>query len=255
LRESGLAARSVIAGLTGYGGAVADDAKALLAETFGAKPADMIVINDIVLAYIANFAPGEGHLVSAGTGSIGVHIARDGSQVRVGGRGILIDDAGSGSWIALRALDQIYRVLDHTGSFDGVLNLARQLLDEIGGEDWHDVRQFIYSGDRGRIGSLAVAVARAADEGDPVAVSILQHAGAELARLADALISRVGNRPVGLSGGVLSLHPVIVEEIRRNLVDRDVRLANADASLVAAQLQVSGDAGWGRLLAADDIFR
>src|SRR5690606_321284 len=116
--------------------------------------------------YVANFAPGEGHLVAAGTGSVGLHIAQDGSFVRVGGRGILIDDAGSGSWIALKALDQIYRILDHTGSFARAEALAEQMFAEIGGNRWHDVRQFIYAGDRGRIGSLAVAVARAAEAGD-----------------------------------------------------------------------------------------
>jgi len=255
LRESGLAAASVAVGLTGYGAAVAGDVKVLLADTLGAQPADMIVIDDIALAYMANFAPGEGHLVSAGTGSIGVHIGRDGSLIRVGGRGILIDDAGSGSWIALRAIDQVYRVLDQSGSFDGIRDLAQHLFDTIGGSDWQDVRQFVYAGDRGRIGSLAVAVARAAEAGDAVALSILRRAGVELARLADALVSRAGDCPIGLIGGVLGLHPVIEEEIRRNLTGRDVRLVAADASLAAARLRVDGTTGWGRLLASGAVFR
>ncbi|KQX43073.1 hypothetical protein ASD04_03765 [Devosia sp. Root436] len=250
LDEAGLAAGSIVAGLTGYGAAVAGDIEALLGQVFGTAADDIVVTDDIVLAYMANFAPGEGHLVSAGTGSIGLHIGEGGDYVRVGGRGILIDDAGSGSWIALRALDLVYRALDHSGSFAAVAGLAQQLFAEIGGDAWHDTRQFIYAGDRGRIGSLAVAVARAAEAGDAVAVSILREAGAELAELAKALIARAGSRPIGFTGGVLALHPLIVEAIREHLAGHDVRLVGADAALAAARLQTVGNAGWRQILAA-----
>ena len=247
---AGFGIGSVTAGLTGYGAAVSDAVKALLAGTFGVAPAGIVLIDDVTLAYLANFAPGQGHLVSAGTGSIGIHVGRDGQSIRVGGRGILIDDAGSGSWIALRALDRVYRALDHTGSFDTVRNLADSLLAQVGGADWSDVRQFVYGGDRGRIGMLALAVAKAADQGDGMAEAILCEAGAELALLADALIARVGDRPVGFIGGVLALHPVIVAEIRRRLVGRDIRLLHADASLAAARLQAIQPNGWMDILKA-----
>jgi N-acetylglucosamine kinase-like BadF-type ATPase len=241
---------SVTAGLTGYGAAVSGAVTALVAGAFGTDPSRVIVIDDVALAYLANFAPGEGHLVSAGTGSIGIHVGRDGGFIRVGGRGILIDDGGSGSWIALRALDRMYRALDHDGSFDRVRLLAQHMLAQVGGEDWSDVRQFVYAGDRGRIGTLAVAVAGAAAAGDEVAEAILRAAGGELALLAEALIARAGPRPVGFIGGVLGLHPVIVGEIRRRLAGQDIRLPKADAGLAAARLQVMRPDGWIEVLAA-----
>lgn len=241
---AGFTLNSVTAGLTGYGAAVAEEVKALLGSAFGIGPERTVVIDDVALAYLANFAPGEGHLISAGTGSIGIHVDADGKIIRVGGRGILIDDAGSGSWIALRALDRIYRVLDRDGSFDAVDRLARNLFAQVGGADWSDVRQFVYGGDRGRIGTLAVAVADAALEGDEVAEEILREAGAELALLAEALIARAGEKPIGFIGGVLILHPVIVAEIRRQLEGREVRLLSADAALAAARLQAVGPNGW-----------
>jgi glucosamine kinase len=247
LGNSGLTARSLTAGLTGYGSAVSDEVKAMLSGLLGVAAAAILVTDDIVLAYMANFAPGEGHLVSAGTGSIGLHLGTD-QYVRVGGRGILIDDAGSGSWIALQALDAMYRALDHAGSFDSVTVLAQQVFAEIGGADWHDVRQFVYAGDRGKIGSLAVAVARAAEQGDTVAARILEQAGIELAQLARALISRVGSRPVGLVGGVLNLHPLVTDGIREQLAGHEVRLLDADAALAAARLTASGDAHWLQVL-------
>lgn len=250
VEEAGLAAASLTAGITGYGSAAADEVKALAGGVLGVPVDAMLIMDDIVLAYAANFEPGEGHLVSAGTGSVGLHIGADGEIVRVGGRGILIDDAGAGSWIALQALDRIYRVLDHTGSFGGVEILARQLFTRIGGESWHDVRQFVYAGDRGRIGGLALAVAQAAEAGDTAALSILSAAGAELAELAKALIARAGDRPIRFVGGVLQLHPAIFKEITRALAGRDVRRADADAALAAARLQAGGHAAWTDVLAA-----
>ncbi|MDB5472774.1 MAG: N-acetylglucosamine kinase, partial [Devosia sp.] len=209
LAAAGCTPCSVTAGITGYGTAVAQQTTALVSTVLNAGRDSIVLLDDMALAYMAVFAPGEGHLVSAGTGSIGLHIDRHNAHIRVGGRGILIDDAGSGSWIALRALDRIYRGLDQSGSFDASPALARHLFAAIGGQDWSSVRQFVYGGDRGMIGSLAVAVAQAADEGDQVAQAILREAAGELARLAQALIARAGVRPVGFIGRVLDLHPIV----------------------------------------------
>ncbi|WP_196258094.1 N-acetylglucosamine kinase [Pelagibacterium limicola] len=250
LEPAGLNVASLAAGITGYGSAVGDELKVLAGDIFDVPSNAIMLMDDIVLAYAANFTPGEGHLISAGTGSIGVHIGATGQIVRVGGRGILIDDAGSGSWIALRALDCIYRSLDHQGSFASVEILARKLFGQVGGDNWSDVRQFVYSGDRGRIGGLAVAVAAAADEGDQAALAILRDAGAELAQLAKALMARAGEAPVRFVGGVLRLHPVILEEVRRNLFDKDVRRSDTDAALAAARLQAGNTPAWAPLLSA-----
>ncbi|MFD2649442.1 BadF/BadG/BcrA/BcrD ATPase family protein [Devosia albogilva] len=248
LASANLKPVSLTAGLTGYGTPAAADLRHLAAETLRLDAASILFTDDISLAYLANFAPGEGHLVSAGTGSIGLHWSES-ALIRVGGRGILIDDAGSGSWIALRALDRIYRCLDHTGSFVDVEPLARHLLDAIGGADWQDVRSFVYAGDRGRIGTLATAVARAAAEGHAAAIAILEQAGTELALLAKALAARVGERPVGFIGGVLRLHPAILASIRASL-GPELRLLEADASLAAARLQTRAGGGWRQILGA-----
>lgn len=247
---AGTTATTITLGMTGFGPAVSDDVKALLATAFGTEQANIIVVDDVVLAYLANFEPGQGHLISAGTGSIGVHIGADGSFTRVGGRGILIDDAGAGSWIALTALDQIYRELDLSGSFSGVQKLADALFKHVGGPDWGDVRQFVYAGDRGRIGTLAVAVAEAANGGDATALRILQQAGVELARLGQALNARIGSRSVGLIGGVLKLHPVIEQEFRAQMAGHEVIRLAADASLAAARIQAMPGNHWRNILSS-----
>ena len=247
LRAAGLAGQSVTAGLTGYGAAVSDAVETLLSEALAVPRQATIVVDDMVLAYLANFGPGEGHLVSAGTGSIGIHLGAH-DQVRVGGRGILIDDAGSGSWIALRALDRLYRTIDQTGSVGDHHVLAQSLFAAVGGEQWSDVRHFVYGGDRGRIGTLAVAVAQAAGQGDALALTLLRDAGAELAGLAMALVGRVGERPIGFIGGVFKLHPVIFEAVLTHLAGHRVSLLGADTVLAAARLQAVGDERWRQTL-------
>lgn len=241
LLKEGLKGVRLTAGITGYGAAVIDEAKALISETLALAPDSIALLDDIVLAYAASFSPGEGHLISAGTGSIGVHITRSGETIRVGGRGILIDDAGSGSWIALQALNLMYRAHDHDGSFKTVDGLASHIFTAVGGDSWSDVRQFVYGGDRGRIGGLSTAVAQAAHAGDATALGILRQAGQELAKLAEALLSRCGAAPVRLVGGVLGLHPVILQEILASLPGKDVAFTHTDAALTAATLHSDPD--------------
>ena len=248
LADAGLAAQALAGGITGFGAAASDAVKQLVHAVLGVPMESIVVMDDIVLGYMAQFAPGEGHLISAGTGTIGFHATADGDFVRVGGRGILIDDAGSGSWIALRALDQMYRALDRDGNFATVAPLAAEIFAAVGGESWGHVRQFVYAGDRGRIGGLAVAVAKAAQAGDGVALDILGRAGDELANLAEALLARVGDRPVCLVGGVLQLHPVIFAQVEQRLAGRTVTMRQGDAALCAARLLQTGDTAWRRLL-------
>jgi glucosamine kinase len=142
------------------------------------------------IAYRASFAPGEGYLVYAGTGSIGAFIDAAGQFHRAGGRGVVLDDGGGGFWIAREALRHIWRLEDEMPGAWQASPMARAVFDYVGGADWADSRQFIYGQERGAVGKLALAVAATADQ-DPAA-TILRAAGRELARLALALTKRFG---------------------------------------------------------------
>lgn len=230
----------VNAGITGLGSAASAPARDLIAAALQIDGSAIRVQDDVELGYRVLFAPGAGHLVAAGTGSVGVHIAADGEMVRVGGRGLLIDDAGSGTWIALRALDRIYRDIDTNGAPTHTGALAASVFDMIGGGDWDTVRSYVYGNDRGRIGELARAVACAADAGDPEAVAILARAGEELARLARALIARCGAAPVAVTGRVPDLSPVLRESLEKALgTDAEVRFEQIDQALGAARLALA----------------
>lgn len=207
----------VHAGLTGFGGDGALLAQSL-ATLLALHPSDVTLCNDIEIAYLDSFAPGEGYLVYAGTGSIAAWIDGDGVFHRAGGRGVLLDDGGGGYWIAREALRQIWRREDEAPGSWQQSAMAHAVFEQIGGSDWDRSRQFMYGQDRGAIGRLALFVAASA-ELDPLALDILQRAGQELARLALALTARHGPRPVVLAGRAAQLHPAIAAAMRAALPD------------------------------------
>ncbi len=222
-------------GITGLGDKIRDEAAALIGDHLSLPAGSIRLTDDMELAYRAAFAPGAGHLISAGTGSIGLHVTADGQIIRVGGRGLLIDDGGSGTWIALTALDRLYRGIDETGSTAQAQILADELFTAIGGSDWDSTRAYIYGSDRGRIGALAQAVARAAIKGDALALDILTQAGKELARLGHALVARAGHLPIGYVGGIIDLHPQIRLSLADALPDEVLLYPRLDAAAFAAQ--------------------
>lgn len=94
--------------------------------------------------------------------------------------------------------------------------MAQALFERVGGADWSHTRRYVYGGDRGDIGRLALAVAESADR-DAAARAILADAGRELARLGRAMIHRHGPRPVTLSGRASTLHPLVADTMRAAL--------------------------------------
>ncbi|HEX8479288.1 MAG TPA: BadF/BadG/BcrA/BcrD ATPase family protein [Telluria sp.] len=205
------------AGLTGFG---ADGAplRELIAGAFGLAPDAVTLSNDIEIAYLDSFAPGEGYLVYAGTGSIGAYIDIAGQFHRAGGRGVLLDDGGGGYWIARAGLRHIWRAEDEAPGSWRTSPMAQAVFTQLGGDDWDRSRQFMYGQERGAIGQLALAVAASA-ESDPVAAAILTDAGRELARLGHALCQRFGVRPVALAGRAAALHTSIFASMRTALPD------------------------------------
>lgn len=227
----------VCAGVTGFDADQTAALAALVTRCLAVPQGRVILYNDIELACRAAFKPGEGILVYAGTGSVAAFIDAQGVQHRAGGRGGLIDDGGSGYWIAREALRLVWRREDEApGAWRGS-RLAQRLFEAVGGSDWSHTRAWVYGASRGQMGELALAVATAAAEGDAEALEILRGAGTELARLARALVRLHGPHPVALAGRAFDLHPCIEQALRQSLAEARVtgRLEVA-AHLAAARL-------------------
>jgi N-acetylglucosamine kinase-like BadF-type ATPase len=134
------------------------------------------VVGDEVIALDAAFKGGQGILQIAGTGSNTVGRAPDGSRECAGGYSSRLGDEGSGYWIgvnsirrALHAYDreQPSRVLETVGALWGTKTLEElvNIGDSTPGPDF---------------AALAPAIDKLAEEGDPVALSVVRQASADL---------------------------------------------------------------------------
>lgn len=209
-RDCGARPRAVWAGVTGLDAGSASAFAALLAGAVDIAPARVRATSDIELLCRAASAPGESIVLYAGTGAIAAALDAAGTLQRAGGRGVVIDDAGGGHWIAREALRAVWRREDEAPGAAMNSPLGQALAARIGGSDWAATRAFVYgpAAGRGDLGRLALAVSEAADR-DVTAHAILEQAGRELARLVHALAGRVGARPLVLAGRVFDLHPAI----------------------------------------------
>ncbi len=229
----------IVAGITGLTRDTPPEATmlALLGSAFELAPDKVFVAEDMWIAYLSYFALGEGILVYSGTGSIGYYLSADKEVIRVGGRGNLIDDGGSGFWIAREALKAVLRDEEENPGRGWSTILGTCLSGALGGTDWNVVRAFVYGGDRGKIGELARVVGVAAERGNAQATAILRAAGGELARLANALFKRLEPRPVALVGGAFRIHALIGESFRQDLLaEVEVINSDVDAAMTAGRL-------------------
>ncbi len=229
----------VHAGVTGFGENV-EALRRMVAAPFGLDASNVTLGSDMVIAYLDLFAPGEGYMVYSGTGSVAAFVDEKGELHRAGGRGVIVDDGGSGFWIAREAMRRVWRLEDEAPGSWRDSPMAAALFEEVGGAEWAKSREYIYGRDRGAVGRLALAVARCAGN-DPAAREILAAAGVELGRLAVAMTKRYGPRPVALTGRAAELDPLIFESMRATVgAETKVAMRAAHGHHAAARIALRG---------------
>ncbi len=227
--------RRVCAGVTGLDSRDEQLCDAIAAP-LGLTGSSVNVHSDIEIVCRDLFAPGEGYVVYAGTGSIAAFVDEAGQLHRAGGRGVYLDDAGGGYWMAREALRHIWRREDEAPGAWRQSPLAVAMFRQIGGSEWAHSRQFFYTRERGDIGQLAVAVAETVDS-DAVSRDIVCNAGRELARLANAMLNRFGERPMALTGGAARAHPLIESHLRAGIPPHIVlTVRTAEAHIAASRI-------------------
>jgi N-acetylmuramic acid 6-phosphate etherase len=176
------------------------------------------IVNDAWLVLAAGTPTGIGVAIISGTGSISVARGPDGRTARAGGWGHLFGDEGSGYAIGLEALRIVSQAAD--GRHQATL-LTEFLLSHFSIQNPMDLIRKIYSlkSPRVEVGRLAVHVQTAADRGDPAALKILLHAGADLAAVATAAARQVGlsgTTPVAAAGGMLIYWTGLQDEFKNS---------------------------------------
>ncbi len=223
------------AGVTGIG-ADAPLLVSLIAQAFALAQDQVVVTSDAELIFHAVLAPGEGYLVYAGTGSIAAFIDKAGVLHRAGGRGVMLDDAGGGYWIAREALRRIWRREDVQPGAWRDSPMARALFAIVGGDSSIFTARYLMEKERGEIGRLALVVAEHAGE-DALAAEILSESGIELARLANAMTRRYGERRIVVAGRASQLHSMIESAMRGAMpVDAIIEFRQVHAHIAAARM-------------------
>ncbi|WP_291424973.1 N-acetylglucosamine kinase [Deinococcus sp.] len=201
-----------------------------LAASLGLGPEAVGLESDLDLAYSAHFAPGEGILVYAGTGSMAYHLPVSGEPVRAGGRGYRIGDEGGGASIGRAALHWVTDFLDRGEEPHGPL--AAEVAKLTGGLDWPTLRAFVYGTPGARsLALVAPAVTCAAQLGDPQALQLLREAACALVRLTKNVQLQTGPLPAKATGGALQSAP-LQQALQQQLPT--IQIAFADHAWTAA---------------------
>ena len=193
------------------------------------------VVSDIELAYRANFTDGEGILLYAGTGSVAYAINENSEAHKIGGWGYLLGDEGAGYWIGKEAIRlSLFEIEKKSRIKEG--SLFDQILKEIQASDWNGIKTFVYSKDRAEIAALSKIVDRAAEAGDPEAISILKKAASHLGELVNRIDGVLVRKslPVKFTGGI-SGSKILYQELEKYLRMR-VSISTVDIALRAAEL-------------------
>lgn len=179
--------------------------------------------NDMVCGWAGSLACADGINIVAGTGSIG-YGQRRGAAARAGGWGEAFSDEGSAHWIAVQGLNAYSRMSDGRlphGPLHALFNEELRLERDL------DICAHIYGEQayaRGDLAQLSPLVAKAARQGDTVAMDIFRQAGRELAGIADALRRALRFEPgetvpVSHSGGAFSAGPLLLAPFTEALRD------------------------------------
>lgn len=186
-------------------------------ETAGAE---VRVENDTRAALAGGLSGRPGIVLVAGTGSACLGVNARGESWFCGGWGALADDAGSGYWIGLRAIQAAVRAEDGRASPTALREIVfsflglgepRQLLDRVHNRGL----------ERDEVARLAPLVLAAARGGDAAARSIAEEAAGELSALVAATARKLfGADPFDLvfAGGLARsgppFEPMLADRIR-----------------------------------------
>ncbi len=165
---------------------------------------DLLVISDAELALEGALDGGNGIIMIAGTGSIGICKVGKEKMERCGGWGIELDDEGSGAWIGREGITAIVRAIDGRGKKTKLTNVFAEMFPQI---DLDKPRTIVkaYAERAFEYHMLSPAVMQCAEEGDEVCLEIINRASYHLMELLEVLEKHFTTKtiPVALMGGII----------------------------------------------------
>jgi N-acetylglucosamine kinase len=180
----------------------------------------VLVVNDALIGLVAGARDEPGIAINAGTGSIVYGRNAQFEAARAGGWGHMIGDEGSGYWIGRESLAAVMRAFDGRGP---ETRLAGDILSYFNVDDESRLPRIVYDRELPRVSVAALGpiAQRAAEQGDAVALRILERAAEELVLAARSVATRLEMRGDAftfyLAGGVFRVVPWLVDELPRRL--------------------------------------
>ncbi|MDI3524076.1 MAG: hypothetical protein PWQ07_850 [Kosmotoga sp.] len=144
-----------------------------------------------------------GMIAVAGTGSMVIGTNENSEIFKVGGWGHLLGDEGSAYKLSFDAIRSVMKYWENRGEKS---KLAEEVSEFFGVNSVGDVIRLFYidSPTKERIALFAPRFIKAAEEGDRVALKILNANISELTEGVKALSSRIGSKYISYSGGMFS---------------------------------------------------
>ncbi len=220
--REGLSRGDIAAATLGLAGVRRADLKQSVRESFikrlGIRKVE--VVTDAEIALYATTQGKPGLVVIAGTGSVCLGKNEKGKIAISGGWGPLAGDEGGGVGIAQQALHTIAKASDGRGVPTLLSERASEYFRASGPEN---LIVAIYSPqvDNSRIAGFARLVVETAQEGDQIAIGILNDAGYELGLAACAVIDKLNleNRrvPIGCVGSIFHAGELLTEAMLKKV--------------------------------------
>lgn len=179
----------------------------------------VVLTSDVVSTYcgVLGFEPGV--VVAAGTGTVALAVAEDGSHARVDGWGYLLGDEGSGFVVGRAGLRSALRAHDGRGGSEVLRELAAERYGSLG-----RLAGGVHADENPSrlVAAFAPDVAVAARMGDAEAERIWERAAGDVARTAVAAARRVLEPGkvvnVSWSGGLFAERELLLAPFRREVV-------------------------------------
>jgi len=218
---------SIVAGLSGAGResdrSRMRDALIARARRSGITFGHLVIESDARVALEGAFRGKPGIILIAGTGSIALGKALNGSIHRVGGWGRVIGDEGSGYAIGQESLNVVSR--HHDGRISAPV-LAKLIAERFGLDAQERIITAVYR-EQFDLASLVPVVLEAAEKGDVESRRIVTHAAVQLSEMVRALVLKLegasrGMRrqklPLAMLGGLLTNETVLTKILAQKIV-------------------------------------
>ncbi|WDD98669.1 N-acetylglucosamine kinase [Thalassomonas actiniarum] len=173
----------------------------------------MYLTNDLLIACLGAHNGADGAVIVTGTGSCGFSCV-DGQSLMLGGHGFPQGDIASGSWFGLQLVTKVLQSLDGL-TLNSCLN--RQVLNTLGCKDTIALVELVVGKPATFYAQLANLVFDAAEQGDTMALAIVNEGADYLNQLARKLWQEKAPRLSLVGGLAVRLVPWLAQDVQKML--------------------------------------